>query len=38
MRKEGSMDMNNLSGSPDDFKEGTGDVDALVEAGELDLF
>ena len=25
------MDMNNLSGSPEDFKEGTGDVDALVE-------
>jgi len=28
----------NLSWSPEDFREGTGDVDALVEAGELDLF
>jgi hypothetical protein len=27
-----------LSWSPDDFSESTGDVDALVEAGELDLF
>jgi hypothetical protein len=27
-----------LSWSPEDFNENTGDVDALVEAGELDLF
>ena len=27
-----------LSWSPDDFSESTSDVDALVEAGELDLF
>jgi CheY-specific phosphatase CheX len=28
----------NLSWSPEDFKEGADDVDALVAAGELDLF
>jgi CheY-specific phosphatase CheX len=28
----------NLSWSPEDFKESTGDVEALVAAGELDLF
>jgi hypothetical protein len=27
-----------LSWSPEDFKESTEDVDAMVEAGELDLF